>query len=93
MSKQHLMHTPVLQRLEGIESGCNAVSFERLSAFRDAFDDVIKLNQKFGPVLNRIKVSREEREREGRRNFYSGLPLVLIRGVATFQGLTRSVVQ
>lgn len=46
-----------LHRLERSKCGCGGISFERLSAFRDAFDEVVKLTQSFCPQLKEIKVT------------------------------------
>ena len=46
------------QRLKGLHDSGAGISFERLSAFRDAFNDIIRMNQTYGPQLNQIKVNR-----------------------------------
>ncbi len=45
------------KRLAGLQNSGAGISFERLSAFRDAFNDIIKMNQTYGPQLNQIKVN------------------------------------
>ena len=42
-----------------MHDGGAGISFERLSAFRDAFNEIIKMNQTFGPQLNQIQVKTQ----------------------------------
>lgn len=42
-------------RLGKLESKEGGISFERLTAFRDAFDDVVRLSEPYCPQLNQIK--------------------------------------
>ena len=44
------------QRLGKLESKEGGISFERLTPFRDAFDDVVRLSEPYCPQLNQIKV-------------------------------------
>lgn len=46
------------QRLatDGLHDKSGGISFERLSAFKDAFNEVVKLSEAYAPQLNQIKV-------------------------------------
>ncbi len=47
-----------LQRLKNLKGDKqNAVSFDRLSEYRDAFEEIVKTSGAFSPLLHEIKVS------------------------------------